>query len=271
MLIDRLFYRSELRGDEKYFPNNRVITAEPFLDSKMIFALVHDRSMQSFFESKLGVEDFQFLKEAMPETYSLDLSRMAQGITDVTLNVAKSIGVSEHVLSVFQTYPHDIFGSFFASPVKNIQPERYKWLIKTGDVESETSWGSRSVVLGSRTGAQDFIDLLRGTSRTAGKNNSLKHVGDKPILQRFHKSKDFSEMWRGVLTDSIPGLYDRNNVFFAEENAKSERVYARVTFFMLLDNIGGNHSFTPAGEITLRQQPLAHGASDAMYVPFELE
>ncbi len=269
-LIDRLFYRSELRGDEKVFPHNKVITTEPYLDSKMLLALVHDQSLEKFFETKIGKDTFQFLKKAVPETYSLDLLRLAHAHTEITLKIAKSFGLNEYVFATLKSYPSDILSNLYAPPQKGMAAERSRWLIKTGDVESETCWGSRSVVLGARAGAQDFMELLRGHTLTVGKNNSEKHIGNRSILQRFYQSKDFTQEWKDVVTGTTPGLYDRSNPFFTESLLKDEHVYARVTFFMLLDMVHGNHSYTPVGEMTLRRQPLAHGASDAMYLPFIL-
>lgn len=254
-LIDRLFYKSELHAAEKLFPKNNVITAEPVLDSKLLAAVIHAPDLKEELINVLGVEDYQFLLKAFPKTYSLNLLVVKNLITNELLEY----GFNRDVLASAETLPN-IIGEIISGEQK-----KDNWLIKSGEVEDDFTWGSRSVVLGSRSGQQHFHDLLSGKTTIIGNGKSQKNIGKKPILQEFFESYDFQSAWEaGIRKNAIC-----TQPIFGEGKDPLTipgKVYARLTFYMLLDNVSNNHTVVPFALNTLRKQPLAHGANDSMFM-----
>jgi len=126
-LISRMFYSAEMKMPEsmRHLPGRRVVTAEPWLDSKAVFALVHDPLMTGSLERALGANNLAFLRSAMPETWlirNLDHEQMAT------------------ILDAQQQY-----------------------VIKATDVETSTCWGSRAVIPGIQCSRARFAQALRGT------------------------------------------------------------------------------------------------------------
>jgi hypothetical protein len=216
-LIDRLFYRSELAAPLA-LGGNRVVTAEPWLDSKMVFAVVHDPGMTRELTAVLGAENLAFLRDVMIETYSL---------ADVRAHRREFL--ADHVLG----RPAD-------------------WVVKNSDVETDTSWGSRGVLIGRKYSKEVFARaVLEGAA--PGRTG----LGGNPVLQRFVQSNDLHAIWDAAVAGMVPLLRP------AQSGHHASHVFGKVGFFFLLSNATGE-TFTPrTGWCALREDELAHGAPDA--------
>lgn len=245
-IVDRLFYRSELHSPE-VVDGRTVITAEPWLDSKMVFALAHDPAMERRLVQVLGLTNLVTLREAFPLSFPLTVLRAQRHATLVYMS----------------RHPGD-------------------WLLKNTDVEGDDTWGSRGVVLGRKYTKDLFADALFGdvlqdddpyTGLPMRRRRvSHKNLGRQPIVQRYALSADFREIWDGIVGGSILrarqahfGLRDE------EQGSATSYVHARVGIYVLVDNVGGTVRVPPHGLLTLRQDALAHGASDALFSAFALE
>ena len=229
-VIDRLFYLSELVS-EKHLPACRIMTREPVLDSKMIAALIHDSNMTLPLIQALGNQDVAFLRRVVPLTYALDILR------DSYTNVLDQVLQNSN---------------------------RYNWLIKNTDVETDASWGCRGVVMGTNYTKTQFADALFNNVSPPNKN-----IGAHPVLQQFHKSTDFSPVWNGLVRGSIhspnPRLFGREVDEQATGHCTNNHVYARVRPYFLVDATGKQVFIPPYAIATLRHNVLSHGATDALF------
>lgn len=233
-LLDRLFYRSEMTRQFD-FSAVELMTKEPFLDSKMIFALIHDRSMDSTLNKVFDPPEIAFLRSAFPETYALDMLR------------GENPNFMESVLA-----------------------EQEQWLVKNSDVETHDSWGARGVVLGARFGRRVFRDAV--FTNLSPKN---KYIGEHPVLQKFHKSVDFAQMWNAIINSQIASSNGSQILGKAKDQAitlpANKHVFSRIGIYLLVNNLNAQIFVPRLGVITLRQDPLAHGASDALFTAFEIK
>lgn len=229
-LVDRLFYRSEMNNPLCPI-KGEVITKEPFLDSKMIFALIHAPEMEPVSLKHLGQESLRFLRSIFPRTYALE---------EVRNN---------------ETLFREVCGN------------RGEWVLKNTDVETSSSWGARGVMVGKRFTGKVWGAALEGLL-------TKKNLGRYPIVQRFVQSLDFSQMWDAGVGGDIslcdPGVFGLSTDPIVREKARKE-VTARVGMFFLMDNVRRRVLVPDTGLITLRQDPLAHGASDAVFTALVVE
>lgn len=222
-LVDRLFYRTEMSVFNELGDAN-VITAEPWLDSKVIFAVIHDNSLDDILIEVLGDTGLKFLREVFP--YSILLS-----------------SVSDQEL-------------------EEIAEKRENWVVKNGDVEMSYSWGCRGTFIGANYTKKKFLEILKGSVTAKG-----KEIGQRPILQHFHLSQNFSVVWNGVVDGNYrqtslkyPGLIpDPKTSIYA-----TKHVGARIGFYFLVNRINGTCLVPDEGILTLRQDRMVHGASDAL-------
>lgn len=229
VLVDRLFYRTEMDVLNELNDVN-VITAEPWLDSKIIFAVIHDTSLDKVLEEVLGEEGLIFLRKVFP--YSILVS-----------------SVSEQEL-------------------EKIAEERESWVIKNGDVEMSYTWGCRGTFIGANYTKKKFLEIIKGSVNAKG-----KEIGQRPILQHFHLSQDFSEIWNGVVDGKYlqtslkyPGLIpDQKTTVHAKKH-----VGARIGFYFLVNRIKDTCLVPDKGILTLRQDRMVHGASDAFVLATEV-
>lgn len=234
--IERLFYRSEIPG--VVFPAEvEMATRETFFDSKLLFALVHAEEADGLIGAALGTHDLAFLRTCTPETHLLSRARIER--KDWLLEMAAH------------------------------KTERRDWLIKATEVETDYSWGARGTLLGRRAGkADDFrLPLLYGIG------SQRKHVGAQPILQRFHESADATLVWNAIVDGRICNSAAGRFGYHVSEVARrpaTNKVFARVGPFLHLCRKTGEAYASPFGMLTLRQDPVAHGASDALTVPLRL-
>ncbi len=229
VLVDRLFYRTEM-GVLNELSDVNVITAEPWLDSKIIFAVIHDTSLNRVLAEALGEEGLIFLRKVFP--YSILLSSASE------------------------------------QELEKVAEERESWVIKNGDVEMSYSWGCRGTFIGASYTRKKFLEIMQGIKTANG-----KEIGQRPILQHFHLSQDFSEIWNDVVdgryhktTLKYPGLIpDQKTTVYARKH-----VGARIGFYFLVNRTEGTCLVTDKGIITLRQDRMVHGASDALVLATEV-
>ena len=229
-IVDRLFYQSELVHVGN-LPKCRIITKEPYLDSKMVSALIHDSYMTVTLTEALGEQGLALLRRVVPMTYALDIMR--ERYPEVLVQVSDDLN-------------------------------RYGWLIKNTDVETDASWGCRGVVLGTNYTKAQFADAL---VRNVSPGN--KDIGKHPVLQRFHRSVSFASLWNGVVHGSIcspdPSVFGREVDVNATSDYTNSHVHARVRPYILLDTTNDQAFIPPYAITTLRQDALSHGASDALF------
>jgi hypothetical protein len=235
-MIVRLFYRSEC--DHEPPTGGRYITAEPWLDSKALFALVHDNSQRKLLGKYLNQSEVDYLRQAMPETYLH--SNIMRDASPWYLNMLA-------------------------------QGEFSSWLMKSADVETDYCWGARSVMLGvmyeGMAPARLRRAFLLGESVT-----DQKTLGEVPIVQRFHRSRDFRDVWATFGTAStslsLPASSSPNT--HARESTDEKHVSGRVGLYFLVDR-ERREVITPRfGYLTLRESPLTHGTSDSRQGAFKI-
>jgi hypothetical protein len=126
-VISRMFYSAEMKMPQhmRQLRDRIVITAEPWLDTKAVFALVHDRDMTTELERALGADNLAFLRTAMPETW---------------------------LIAKLDDQQRDA-----------IRKDQAQFVIKATDVETETCWGSRAVIPGIQCSPERFGQALMGT------------------------------------------------------------------------------------------------------------
>lgn len=240
-VIDRLFYASEMRTPQR-LADKRVLTAEPHLDSKMVMALVHDPSVHSHWLRHMSAEDLAFLRQAFPVTFFLPLVRR----------------YLPHLLE--QWCANERKG-------KDVVSGRNDWVVKNADVESDECWGSRGVIMGRKYGEAVFRRAV-----LEGVNPNHKVMGDRPVLQRFSQSVDFAPIWNALASGelSVGGRMGLSVERGVTSQPARKAVAARVGFYCLVANTTGEVFVPPCGVLTLRQDDLVHGASDANYTAFEI-
>lgn len=124
-LIDRLSYRYEMYPqdpDRLYLSEDVVTTAEPYLDSKAIFALIHDVFMEQVLLRHMPMSSLCILREMMPASYLLE------NVSDESLARIKAV--------------------------------RDQWVIKSTDVEAYHSWGARGTIIGRKYSDSKFAKTL---------------------------------------------------------------------------------------------------------------
>lgn len=230
-IIDRLFYRSEIRS-EVDLRGKDVITAEPWLDSKMVFALIHDPDMEAHLTQVLGLDAFLTLQEACPETYVLE--------------------------TILESRP---------ALIARMLRDQRDWVLKSTDVETDHCWGCRGVVVGKKYTGPVFRRALVEQCPPPG-----KCLGAHPIVQRFIPSVDFRPVWDGVVDGNICATSGADFGKAEEVHLHAQKpVTARLGCYVLIENVTHTTRVPPFGLLTLRQDELAHGASDAIVTAFALE
>lgn len=240
-LIDRLCYRVEM-ADPRRLVGKEVVTKEPHLDSKLVAAVIHDRTpaMEEILLSYLTLDELDFLREVFPPTYLLPLLRANPAPLAQMVENAKVDG--------------------------KVVPRRYGWVIKNGDVETAACWGSRGVIMGRKYGERAFRDAV-----VQGVNPNHKDMGARPVLQRFVPSLDFKPVWDAMVAGELTvGNRMGRDAHPITRQTAERHVTARVGFFCLVANTTSQVFVPPVGVLTLRQDELAHGSSDALFGAFEI-
>lgn len=229
-LIDRLFYLSELEHPD-HINGKPIITREPHLDSKLVFALIHDINMEQMLANAIGVYALLFLREVCPLTFSLDAIREHRPL------------LLEQIL-------------------RNTQD----WVIKNADVETNACWGCRGVVMGRKVSSGKFRKALLD-----GESPNNKFIGRRSVVQRFESSVDFAPIWDGIVDGLIASLntqFADTEPHPSTQAHARKPVTARVGVYLLVANEAKEVIVPPFGVLTLRQDELVHGASDSHYTAF---
>ncbi|KND51986.1 MAG: hypothetical protein ABA06_01850 [Parcubacteria bacterium C7867-001] len=228
LFVDRLSYRSEMntREEDKLLANLDVSTAEPYLDSKAIFAMIHEPSLTKMLEEELGVETLEFFRQA---------------------------------------FPHTMLVSRIKSPkeVERIAKEREKWTVKNSDVETDVSWGSRGTTVGARTSEKKFTGLLLGTAANAKPAGTYPILQRWHASRDFWYV--WNAVIDGVYEPTRLYAPDKQSDTKTTRYAEKE-VGARLGFYFLVNREARSCEVAPYGCMVMRQDDLIHGASDALCV-----
>lgn len=141
-LIKRLSYRAEMASTDdarRNLTGMSVVTAEPYLDSKAVLAIVHDTTLDALLERHVGADGLAFLRQVFPE------ARMLEHLSE------------------------DALAEVIAT--------RKEWVIKSTDVETTACWGTRSTIIGRKIRQAQFERACRGTSvanKTIGTHSVLQ-------------------------------------------------------------------------------------------------
>ncbi len=225
--VDRLFYRSEMSTPGS-LADHAVITAEPWLDSKAIMAMVHDRTLDKTLKEALGDEALEFLREVIPET------RLVERIKS-------------------------------DADIERLADEHMRWVVKNSDVETDDAWGSRGTVIGASYRKQKFLSVLKREATRNGKNVGSHPVLQRYHQSRdFWGAWDgvVNQRYRRTTLFQSGRLPDEKTAHHA-----TREVGARIGFYFLVVRGTGECLTTPYGDIVLRQDRLIHGASDAIGLP----
>ena len=230
--IDRLFYRSEMNMPEerRLLRGSDVATAEPYLDSKAIFAMVHDtsKSMSEILDQYLAEDGVAFLRDAFPETFLLS--------------------------------------SIQEKRFKHIAEERERWVLKSTNVEIDEHWGSRGVVVGRKYNHEKFLKVLSG-SNVNGKNLGTAPILQKWHASRDWWQAWNAVVNGDILQTRLRHRgSEPDPITFAPAK---KLVGARIGFYFLLSRNDGECTVTPYGDTMLRQDELVHGAKDAIGIAVE--
>lgn len=230
--IDRLFYRSEMsmEGDRRLLKGCDVSTAEPHLDSKAIFAMLHDRSKPTttILSRYLGDDDLAFLREVCPETVLLS--------------------------------------SIDEKRLKHVAEDKNAWVIKNTGVEIDEHWGSRGVIVGRKYNCAKFLDILRGndpSGKSLGNSPILQRWQSSRDWWHVWNGVVDGDVPRTRLLQH--GSHP-DPVTFAPA---TKLVGARIGFYFLISCNDGQCTVTPYGDTMLRQDELVHGAKDAIGLALE--
>lgn len=228
--VDRLSYRSEMSMAEerRSLTGCDVATAEPFLDSKAILAMVHDHSLTQLLTTTLGAEGLAFLRSAIPETRLVSKS----------LSEKQLVGLGEL---------------------------RDQWVIKNTDVETDYSWGCRGTIVGASVGKGAFIAALARTAdpnrKSAGAWPILQRWhSSRDFWQTWNAIIDGTYQRTRLIqsgTEHDPKTF---------KHAMRE-VNARIGFYFLVVRSTGEVFVSPYGDLVLRQDRLVHGARDSICLP----
>ncbi len=217
-----------------------------------------------FYRSEINLDVLPRLRRFRVSTRTSFLDSKGWFPLLTTFNDDKNpLGLPSSVVEYFRkALPYSIFLRDCTDPAfKDFIIRNWKsWLIKSTDVEHDLTWGARGVLPGCRETRAKFRKGLENFRR-------FKNLGENPILQQFHISQDFREVWDAA----IRGEYRQATAFVAQDNLSvaTGPVYARIGAYILIG--GDNKVFVPPyGVVTLRQNQIVHGARDAMFLPFKL-
>lgn len=241
-VIDRQFYADD--HPFGFLDNAIVTTNRPYHDSKVWFAVIHDRSMDALLLRHVSAGQLAFLRQVLPET---------------------------HLLGHLQ--PEEL--------KQLIGDDHTQWLIKGTGVEETGSWGCRSTFLGvsyTRGRFGRILDVAMGISEEspAAVLGNHKHLPRHPVIQRFYASRDFRKemvamMQGGLQAVDAEALGKRVDDIDASRVAQKPAA-GRLGIYFLVDAEKHSCLHTPAGIITLRSNnALVHGAGDCRMASFVLE
>ena len=222
-LVDRLYYRSEVVTPNN-IGNSAYVSSHPFMDSKMVLALIHDPTMEQPLIDSIGLGNLIFLHEIIPETYALQIARQNRRVL-----------------------------------LELIARDYKQYVIKNGEVETQTNWGSRGVMIGSQFGENIFREALFN-----GKSPKNKVIGNRSIVQKFSYSYNFSEYWDAAVAGSIPAHSLGDLPVSSMANITNQWIYSRLGIYFLLSERNEKTIVPKYALLTMRPDRLAHGASNTI-------
>ena len=135
---------------------------KPVFEEKMLFALLWNRNLQSFWRQELGEGFLARLKKAVPYTWLMDPTPLPPHAAIPELNLTDW------------------------SQLKSLSQKERDLILKVSGF-SENAWGARGVFLGSDLSQADW---------SAAVDAALKSFETSPsVLQRFHKPSQVETSW----------------------------------------------------------------------------
>ena len=135
---------------------------KPVFEEKMLFALLWNRNLRSFWRQELGERFFERLQERVPQTWVVDPAPLP---------------------------PHAAFPDLNLTDWRQLMTlsQRERDLILKVSGFSPQAWGARSVALGSDLSREDW---------SAAVDRALRGFSESPyVLQRYHKPRVVSATW----------------------------------------------------------------------------
>lgn len=172
-VIDRLSYRSEMETSHERrlrLAGAQVITAEPYLDSKMIFALVHATDMEQILLGHMSVDDLAALREMMPETYAVETA-------------------SEELL-------------------EQVVNNKDDWVVKSTDIEVDCCWGSRGTIIGSKYTKTKFGKVVYG-GEAPGNKDLGKHPVVQRLAESIDFAQTWNLVAHGAQRSADPAHFGK--------------------------------------------------------------
>jgi hypothetical protein len=146
---------------------------------------------------------------------------------------------------------------------------RRGWVVKNSDVETDASWGSRGLVIGSQYTETHFERSLLGNVAPGGKT-----LGRSPVLQRFAHSDNLAPFWNAIIAGDIvspdPARLGGWHIDDRGRRPATRPVSCRLGPYLLFSNRTGEVFTTPVGLCTVRQDVTVHGAQDARLLAVKL-
>lgn len=228
-LVERLFMRAQTRGTRGFDPVD-IFPRESWVDSKASLAVVHDPSVEAFLQARLGVEGLAVLRRAIPLTF-IPRSEDAETLAD----------------------------------------QKNRFVVKSTDVEAMHTFGARGVYPGKSMKREQFRSIVAGgEAKLQAEMQLRKNFGAHPMLQELIPSRSFYREWCVARAGQIR-VCDSERFGFRpfKAPAKDGEVFARIVAFVLItmSEEGDTTSVVPIGGLTLRQDRIVHGASDALSLP----
>ncbi len=140
-----------------------------------------------------------------------------------------------------------------------------KYLIKNTDTEGPNMWGARGVIVLREHSLKTALKYLEyklhpGIAGTLGLN---------PIVQKIHESRDFKDLWNGVIDGKYLRIPNGEFNFISQElTCTKQYVFARIGMFGLINTDTGETFVPEMGMYTLvRGTVRAHGTPLSMSGP----
>ena len=149
---------------------------KPVFEEKMLFALLWNRNLQSFWRQELGEGFLVRLKKAVPYTWLVDPTPLPPHAAIPELNLTDW------------------------SQLKSLSQKERDLILKVSGF-SENAWGARGVFLGSDLSQADW---------SAAVDTALRNFETSPsVLQRFHKPSQVETSWFDFVKNEVVPMKGR--------------------------------------------------------------
>ena len=143
-----------------------------------------------------------------------------------------------------------------------------KYLIKNTDTEGENMWGARGVIVLREHSIKTALKYLEYKLHPSIANT----LGSNPMIQKIHESRDFKDLWNGIIDGKFQRIPNGEFNFISQELAHTnQHVFARIGMFGLINTDTGEIFIPKMGMFTLVKGTVkAHGTPLSMSGPVAL-